>query len=180
MKKELHYIKIIEERTGSERDRAFTALCAMHYDYLRNFIQKRVGDTRDMEEICSDTLLKIYYWLIKGRRQYGASIRPILTKVARDLIVSHYRKKQILVFMDELKSDKSEMPTDQFDNLELFEKIIQGFTEKKRQTLLLFMQGFSHEEIAKTVGWKNASTSKNQLSRIRKEIIITLKKITNL
>ncbi len=169
MKNELELILKVEQQGPPEQDRAFAELAAIHRSYLLKYIERRVSDRHDAEELCWDALLKLFNWLAAQKRTYGNSVRPILIKMANDLISNYRRRKSIFQYMDDLGLGKAEIPEALYHIEEGFlNRLLAELSDKERKTIELFEAGYNHQEIAESVGWANPDSSKAQLNKIRK------------
>lgn len=177
MKREFELILTIEENHPQARNKAFKELMQLHQHYLRQFIGSKLKDRRDAEEIYLDTWNKLYHWLVAGHRQYGKTVRPLLTKIAKDFIANHRRKKNIIAYVEKVNPGKTLIPQAEYDmEKNYLTQLLNQLPEKKRKTVELFNQGFSHEEIAAMVGWGSPESSRNQLKKIRAHLKEQLKR----
>ncbi|MDP2158924.1 MAG: RNA polymerase sigma factor SigZ [Flavobacterium sp.] len=66
-------------------------LWSEHQNALRFFIQKRVSDTQDVEDIHQEVLLKVYDFCM--HKQGVRNVRSWLFQIASNTIADHYRKQ---------------------------------------------------------------------------------------
>lgn len=178
MKKEIELIKIVEENTNNGRETAFQSLVALHRLFLKRYIESRIKDQRDAEEIYWDTYRKLYYWLVLGKRQYGETVKYMLKRIAQDFISNHWRKKKIIDYVDQLKTKNAVIPeADYAISKNYLKELLSRLPEKKRRTVELFYDGYSHDEIAKLVGWATPESSRSQLKKIRSHLSEQLKRL---
>ena len=178
MKKEIELIKIIEQNTDNGRETAFEALIALHQVRLRKFIESRIQDSRDVDEIFWDTFRKVYYWLVLGKRQYGETVKYMLRRIAKDFIANHWRKKRIIDYVEQVNNKSTVLPEADFMvSKHYLNELLGSLSEKKRRTVELFYDGYSHEEIAKIVGWANPESSRSQLKKIRSHLANQLNRL---
>ncbi len=126
-----------------------------NFDAVRNYIYYRSGDQELATDITQETFMKVWE---KQFRWNADKIKPLLFKIAGDVFVSSYRKKQTeMNFQLSLKSNQTfESPESQVEFEELkstYEKAIKGLPEKQRIVFLMSrMDGLKYHEIADNLG----------------------------
>lgn len=68
----------------------FKQLFDKYFDTIRNFIFYRCGDTDTASDITQDIFMKIWE---KREKLNSSDLKPLLYKMANDMIISNYRKK---------------------------------------------------------------------------------------
>src|SRR5580698_3655193 len=94
------------ERMGLEQDQRISEVVERERSRLRNFIRRRVSDSRDAEDILQD----VFYELVEANRL----LMPIghvtgwLFRVARNRIIDLFRKKRPESFSDAAIRDEED------------------------------------------------------------------------
>jgi len=146
---------------------------------LLNFIRKRVGDEKDVEEIAQDTL----FAFLEGARDFTGrcSLNTYLCSIAYNKIVDFYRKKRLkkILFSQmpeglELLISEVTDPQKIFDNTLLAHKISTIFSKLMphyaHMLKLKYVEGRSVEEIARLLSCSFKS-AESVLFRARKEFV---------
>lgn len=147
-----------------------------HTDQFMEYYEKYADDifrfcmvkTKDKElsmDITQDTFMKFWEYLIKGKNIDNE--RPLLYRIAKNLIIDSYRKKKpILVdeFSDHVHNeDLSHETQERMENMIDGEKAIELLyllPELTREIVSLrFLHDFSISEIASTIGRDNKTVS---------------------
>lgn len=124
--------------------------------------------TRNRElslDITQDTFMKFWEYIIKGTNIENE--RPLLYRIARNLVIDNYRKKKdILVedfsdssFQDQLRFDNQQNLEDKIDGekaITLLQKLPESISEIIN---LRFIHDFSITEIAKTINMEPKTVS---------------------
>ncbi len=162
------------ERTAQGDKAAFDKLVARWRLPLFRFFEKSLYSSADAEELCLQTLTKLYF----KAAQYEAT-RPFpayLFRVARNELISHYRHKQSLPKTSEYSDHRPAAPSSNLREInELFTDALRQVDEINRTALLLHVQqGLAYEEIAEALEI-SLSAAKARIRRAR-EIIKPLVK----
>ena len=130
---------------------AFKEIFDQHFDSLRNYIFYRSGDTELSTDICQEVFLKIWEKNIENDK---TKIKGLLFKIAGDLLVNQFRKKQtILKFRSAFEiqqEDNSPEEIMEFYELKIkYEKTIASLPENQRVVFLMSRNdGLKYNEIA--------------------------------
>jgi len=129
----------------------FRKIFEENFDAVRNYIYYRSGDQELATDISQETFMKVWE---KQFKINSDKIKPLLYKIAGDLFVSSYRKKQTeMNFQLALKQNETfESPESQVEFEELkanYEKALSNLPEKQRIVFLMSrMDGLKYHEIA--------------------------------
>jgi len=139
------------------KEEAFHMFYQTHAPKVRNFIRKRIGNEKDVEEILQDTL----FAFLERVRDFngGSKLSTYLCAIARHKIVDYYRKKRIKqTVFSQLPEGLIELfsfivtPEKELDRTFLKEKIEKALShlEPRYKTILLlkYKEGYSVSEIA--------------------------------
>ena len=144
------------------------------------YIYLKIRNKEESEDILSKTFIKFIRYS-KKKDIYMESIKPLLYKIASNIIIDHFRKKKIIKILsfNALNSSTEEeyIEVIQFpskenikqqaelnETIKKINKIVEKLPEKQREAFYLrFMEGFSFKEIS-YIQNTNISTA---LSRVR-------------
>lgn len=130
---------------------AFKQLFDQYFERVRNYIFYRCGDPELATDITQETFMRI--WEKKLDPDKGKE-KALLFKIAGDIFVSDYRKKQTALKFAEIKKQEETNPAvdHEIDYNELkaqYEKALSVMKEKQRVVFLMSRyDGLKYKEIA--------------------------------
>ncbi len=150
---------------------AFARLYDGYVDRVYRFIFFRVGDEQTAEDLTSQVFLKSWEHLANYEVR-GISFGPWLFRIARNLVIDHYRTRKDhdpLEMDDDLNPEVA--PGVSVDSAiaakleaDHLRKAMEGLTEDQRTVLTLkFVEGFSTAEIAEIMGKRQGAIRALQL-----------------
>lgn len=71
---------------------AFVKAYDLYVDQLYRFIYFKVGNREEAEDLCSAVFLKTWNYILQNSLKDGGSLKALLYKISRNLIIDHYRK----------------------------------------------------------------------------------------
>lgn len=134
---------------------AFKKVFDQHFDDIRNYIYFRSGDTDMATDIAQDAFLKLWE---KRSKVYPGKEKGWLYKIAGDLFVSQYRRKQFMSKMEDGMQlevpDASPEETMVFEELkQKYEKVLGKLPEQQRVVFLMSrVDDLKYHEIAERLG----------------------------
>ncbi|MBI4130252.1 RNA polymerase sigma factor [Candidatus Roizmanbacteria bacterium] len=146
--------------------------------YLHNFIRKRVGDEKDVEEIVQDTLLAS----LESLRDFtfSCTLSTFLCSIAKRKVVDFYRKKKLsrILFshVPQMESLLAVLttPEDELNEQLLREHVLVVFSRLKPRyqkiLRLKYIEGFSVSEIAEKLSMSFKSVE-SMIFRARKAFV---------
>jgi RNA polymerase sigma-70 factor, ECF subfamily len=146
---------------------AYEAIYARFQPRVHGVCRRMLSDPHDADEASQEAFLKVYQALprFNGRYQLGAWIARITTNVCLDQLRSRSRKPSVPSTIEELDLELAEFQTE--DGPEEFalrnaesrhvRRVLAGLPPMHRAAIVLRdFEGFSYEEVAKTLGISNA------------------------
>jgi RNA polymerase sigma-70 factor, ECF subfamily len=86
--------RLVLQRIQSEQDPdAFAALYDAYVTKMFRFISYKVGNREVAEDLTSDLFLKLWEYLIEKRSEEIKSLNGLIYRMARNLVIDHYRSK---------------------------------------------------------------------------------------
>ncbi|MDR1437311.1 MAG: RNA polymerase sigma-70 factor [Candidatus Symbiothrix sp.] len=149
----------------------FKHLFDSYFEMIRNFAFYRCGDTETASDIAQEIFLKIW----EKREQYKATnMKPLLYKMANEMVISHYRKevcrngfKRNLMLKDHLEIS----PEDRFlfeEFAESYAKALSEMPEKQRIVFLMNRENnLKYKEIAEYLQISVKAVEKRMSAAIR-------------
>ena len=84
--------KILYSRIKNKDRQAFVNAYDLYVDQIYRFIYFKVGNKEEAEDLSSAVFLKIWSYLQENNIIDSKTLRPLLYKIARNIIIDHYRK----------------------------------------------------------------------------------------
>ncbi len=131
--------------------KAFRQLFDQHFERVRNYIFYRCGDPELATDIAQDTFMKIWEKRLKPDR---GKEKALLFKIAGDIFISEYRRKQTaLKFAENAKKEQANPSVDhEIDNNELRARYEKALSQMKENSRIVFLMsrydGLKYREIA--------------------------------
>ena len=134
---------------------------------LRLFIQKRVSNPVEAEDILQDVFLKIGTRL--NQLEDTAKLQGWLYLIARNAVIDHYRKQRETVELPETLAIEDE-PAELEELKVSFRRMIHGLPGPYREAILLTeFDGLSQVELARRLGI-SVSGAKSRVQRGREQL----------
>ena len=134
---------------------------------LRLFIQKRVSNPAEAEDILQDVFLKIGTRL--NQLEDTAKLQGWLYLIARNAVIDHYRKQRETVELPETLAIEDE-PAELEELKVSFRRMIHGLPGPYREAILLTeFDGLSQVELARRLGI-SVSGAKSRVQRGREQL----------
>lgn len=150
--------KILLSKIKAHKDAdAFGELYNLYVEKIYRFIYFKVSSQEEAQDITSETFLKTWEYINKEERI--ENFKALLYKIARNLVISSYRKrsKSEILMEDNLDEIMDERSKEKFINraeskleLQNIEKNLRKLKDEYREIIILkYIEGFSTSEIAK-------------------------------
>lgn len=164
--------RISQIRAGNKE--VFAEIYETYFDEIYAYVWRKIDQTKDVEDIASQTFFQAFTHLEKAVSWETVNIRARLYRIAHNQIIDQYRRRRELDIPEEI-----ELPDEDFSALEQVETTI--VTEKIMQCLrelweeihdifvMRFWQQLSYVEIS-SVNGKSVANNKKIYSRACKTL----------
>jgi len=128
-----------------------------HFDSVRNYIYYRSGDKELANDIAQETFIRCWEKL-SPKTESMENIKGFLFKIAGDIFITSYRKKQFAMKYTALNHSEEffQSPEEEMTYKEMlvsYENALANLPEKQRTVFLLNrMDGLKYHEIATNLG----------------------------
>lgn len=140
---------------------AFIRAYDLYVDQLYRFIYFKVGSREEAEDLCSAVFLKTWHYILKNSLKDYKTLKALLYKISRNLIIDHYRKTkgqenisldqdQGIKIVDEKQNLNYDMEL-KADILVLETKLPELKDEYREVIILRFINELSIKEIAEVL-----------------------------
>lgn len=180
-KESVRHSELIEGCRRGDR-KAQTGLYRMYYRAMYNVSLRLLNNAADAEDVMQESFLAAFLRIgtYRGEVSFGSWLKRIVVNRSIDMLRS--RKAGFTDADENLPDDggddaifPEEEAGDAARTVERVRKALQGLPDGFRVVLTLFLfEGYDHEEIARILGISE-STSRSQLARAKKKLILALK-----
>jgi len=147
---------------------AFIKAYDLYVDQLYRFIYFKVGSREEAEDLCSAVFLKTWNYILGNNLKDHKTLKALLYKIARNLIIDHYRKNKNretisldgdngIQVIDEKQSAAKAMEL-KTDLLVLETKLPQLKDEYREIIILRFVNELSIKEVAEILDKSKGNT----------------------
>ncbi len=150
------------ERSSKGSGEAFGQLYQIYVDRIYNYIYYKTGHTVDAEDLTEQVFIKA--WEAIGRfRPEGKPFAAWLFKVARNVVIDHYRTKKTNTDLSEVMAviavdGDPEDAAQRKATQQMLRSAIRHLTDEQQQVILLkFMDGLDNTEISAMMGKKEGA-----------------------
>jgi RNA polymerase sigma-70 factor (ECF subfamily) len=152
--------RTILERAQKGDVEAFEKIYDFYVPKIFRFVFLKIGEKELAEDITSETFIKFWKY-IQGNNLHRESAEPILYKIARNLVIDFYRKKELITEsldseMIEVISDKSMNYLERMINREEVEEMMRSLKQIRDEyqeiIILRFVEDLTIEEISQITG----------------------------
>lgn len=153
------------ERAQKGDVEAFEKIYDFYVPKIFRFVFLKIGEKELAEDITSETFIKFWKY-IQGNVLHKESAEPILYKIARNMVIDFYRKKEIITeSLDaekiEVISDKSMNYLERMINREEIEEMMQSLRQIRDEyqeiIILRFVEDLTIQEISQITGKSEGS-----------------------
>jgi RNA polymerase sigma-70 factor (ECF subfamily) len=160
--------KILKHRLKNKDKESFIKCYDQYLSDIYRFIYFKVSNKEEAEDITSATFLKIWAYVQDGKVIEYATLKALLYRTARNLIIDHYRKnkRQENISLEDV--GQIDLTDDQQDILkqtemkfaqeDLAENIAKLKDEYREIIILRFVNQLSINEIAEVLNKTNGNT----------------------
>ena len=161
--------KILFSRLKSKDKQAFIKAYDLYIDQIYRFIFFKVGRKEEAEDLTSAVFLKTWNYIKDGNLTNYKTLRALIYKIARNLIIDHYRKvsheETIAIDNPNIKIDLADVKQDISRQVELtadfiiIENKLSELKDKYREVIILrFINELSIAEIAEILNKSKGNT----------------------
>ncbi|MBU0722489.1 RNA polymerase sigma factor [Patescibacteria group bacterium] len=86
--------KLLLYKIRKNDKQAFIKAYDLYIDQLYRFIYFKVGNREEAEDLCSAVFLKTWNYILENTLKDHKTLKALLYKIARNLIIDHYRKNK--------------------------------------------------------------------------------------
>ncbi len=158
-------MELTEKRRMFEEE--YPRLFAQIYRYIRY----RVPHAQDAEDLLADTMLQAYAKLRLFDAAKG-SLAQWLTGFARHRVQDHWRRRRVTISIEEIEGTLADVgrEAEDLDDQLLVERIMAALpAEAKALIAMRFIDGLTHEEIARSIG-KDPRSVRQFFSRLQRQL----------
>ncbi len=155
--------KYLLYRIQTKRDaQAYGELYDTYVAGIYRFISFKVSSKEEAQDLTSETFLRAWHYLLESRDV--ASFSALLYRIARNLVIDHYRSRRATVSLDEqleIDIDENTSPTDKGEQIKMLDINLEAsavatamkqLKEEYRDILTLrYIEELSTAEIAEIV-----------------------------
>jgi len=152
-----------------------------YYHSIRRFILRNGGSEQDAEDTIQEGVFRLLANVDKGAFRQDSSPKTYLFNICRNLWISQLRRqykwreiRQALAYEDGEAGDASRAVHEK-DRQALVDEALAPLSGACRQVLRLWSLGYSMEEVARMVGYRNAGSAKKKRSVCMKKLVGFLK-----
>jgi RNA polymerase sigma-70 factor (ECF subfamily) len=138
---------------------AFGLLYERHMDAIYRYVFFRVGSPADAEDLTEDVFVRAWEAIENFERGRKGSFMSWLYRIAHNLVIDHYRKRQPQSWSSEqLAFEESRLPTVEEaahhnqDVMRLAQAINKLEDVEQQVIVLRFIEGLSHEDVSTIIG----------------------------
>jgi RNA polymerase sigma-70 factor, ECF subfamily len=143
---------------AKEGDRAaFEELYRLHVDQIKRYLQVRVGDTHDAEDLTTQTFLK----MLESIGRYNRRAVPFgawLFRIAHNLAMDHFRSTRRIQLEEEVPEESDAEPSAEVEAFQSIGRasmldLIEELSPEQKQVLTLkFVFSFANADVATILG----------------------------
>lgn len=157
--------RTILEKAQKGDTSAFEKIYDFYVPKIFRFVFLKIGDKELAEDLTSETFIRFWKY-IQSSEVRNESAEPVLYKIARNLIIDFYRKKEIVTeslddAVIEFVSDKSMDFLEKMINREEVEEMMESLKQIRDEyqeiIILRFVEDLTIEEISKITGKSQGS-----------------------
>jgi len=174
--------------TGSTQAATLGLLYRSHYDWLREWLARRLGNRETGADLAQDTFVRLLIKHREGRIVAAAGAAPkehtraYLTTIANGLLVDHLRRRKVeRAYADAIALLPQDLVPSAEDAARLQEALVaidrflSTLTPKIRATFLLSrLDGYSYPSIAALLGVSLSSVEKYMATALRQLYLLRL------
>lgn len=175
--------KKLKERIKNKDQEAFEELYDQNVDNIYRFIFFKIGKKEEASDLSSLTFLKTWEYIQKTSLKKKDTLRALLYKIARNIVIDHYRenKKESFSLDDENNKidivdegiDIEKNASDKFDYEVLSVKMMELKNEYREVLVMRYLNDLSLDEISQITGKKkiNVRVLMHRATKALKEIM---------
>src|SRR3989344_792414 len=156
--------KYLIYRIQTKRDaQAYAELYDRYVSGIYRFISFKVNSKEEAQDLTSEVFLRAWHYLLESRDV--ASFTALIYRIARNLVIDHYRSRRATISLDEQREhddEETKSPTDMGEQIKLIDlnldasAVIDAMKHMKEEyrdiMMLRYIEELTTSEIAEIVG----------------------------
>ena len=162
-----------ESSTIEDKEVRLASLYEEYYGKIANYAYAKTGDRAGAQDIAGEVFLKALKSL-KSYKEKGIPMQVWLFKIARNLIVDHYRKaaKSRIVPIENIEIVDNTNPADEVEkraNFARVTEVMEHLTDEQREVIKLrFLSELTSKEVGTIMGKSDGAVREMQRVAIEK------------
>lgn len=147
------------------------ALYGTHRGWLQGWLRHSVGCSQQAADLAQDTFVRL---LIRGKPISSQAPRALLTRIARGLVIDHWRRDALeraylesLAQLPEVTHPSPEVRHEALQCLERIAQLLEGLKPVVREAFLLYqLGGLTHAQVAQQLGLSSRTVERHVASAL--------------
>ncbi|MBI2050371.1 MAG: RNA polymerase sigma factor [Parcubacteria group bacterium] len=146
-------------------EQAFGTLYDKYVEDIYRFVVMRVRNTHEAQDVTAEVFLKAWQY-VSVQKKYIKDFRALLYRIARNVVIDHYRssQKEVAAFDEDGLESVEDMSSNIVENIQhnddmrLVFQVLDQLSDDHRELIILrYVQDLSIKEIAEAQGKTNGA-----------------------
>ncbi|MDD0844603.1 sigma-70 family RNA polymerase sigma factor [Pseudomonas sp. Gutcm_11s] len=146
-------------------------LYGAHHGWLQGWLRRSVGCSHQAADLAQDTFVRL---LVRGRPVSNQAPRALLARIARGLVIDHWRRDALerayleaLAQLPEASHPSPEVRHEALQCLERIAQLLDGLKPQVREAFLLYqLGGLNHAQVAAQLGVSSRTAERHVASAL--------------